>query len=170
MTEAVDDRFEIGVLVAKRRLKGPWAGHAWVPQGVLPGVPATAPWTRLAVTEDEELYYAGAHEVRLHRSDTSHYGDNLAASRPSLWVALRPVGDEVEVAAVTADPYEGESRADGIGEIVEAVPMPPEIQARVAAFFAAFHVERPFVKRKRDRGDPEALARRGPIRPGGEDP
>ena len=170
MTEAVDDRFEIGVLVAKRRLKGPWAGHAWVPQGVLPGVPATAPWTRLAVTEDEELYYAGAHEVRLHRSDTSHYGDNLAASRPSLWVALRPVGDEVEVAAVTADPYEGESRADGIGEIVEAVPMPPEIQARVAAFFAAFHVERPFVKRNRDRGDPEALARRGPIRPGGEDP
>ncbi|MDQ4061894.1 MAG: DUF3305 domain-containing protein, partial [Pseudomonadota bacterium] len=36
------------------------------------------------------------------------------------------------------------------------------IQEKVAAFFAAFHVERPFVKRKRDRGAPEALGRRGP--------
>ena len=167
----MEDSFEVGVLVAKRRLKGPWAGHAWLVHGVLPGVPAAAPGTRLAAGDDEELYYAGSHEVRLHRSDTAHYRDNLDSAQPSLWVALRPVGDEVEVAAVIADPYEGEARADGIGEIVEAVPMPPEIQEKVAAFFAAFHVERPFVKRKRDRGDPEALARRGLVgRRGGEDP
>ena len=166
----MEDRFEVGIVVAKRRLKGPWAGHAWLPRAVLPGVPDTAPWTRLASGEDEELYYAGAHEVRLHRGDTAHYRDNLTAAQPSLWVALRPVGEEVEVAAVLADPYEGEARAGGIGEIVEAVPMPPEIRERVAAFFAAFHVERPFFKRKRDRGDPEALGRRGPdARRGGED-
>ena len=158
-----EDRFEVGILVAKRQLKGPWAGHAWLPRAALAGTPAAAPWTRLAATGDEELYYAGSFEVRLHRSDTAHYRDNLSAEQPSLWVALRPVGgDEVEVATVTVDPYEGEALADGIGEIVEAVPMPPEIQEKVAAFFAAFHVERPFVKRKRDRGDPEALGRRGP--------
>lgn len=158
-----EDRFEVGIVVAKRRLKGPWAGYAWLPREVLTGTPAAAPWTRLAATEDEEIYYAGSFEVRLHRSDTAHYRDNLSAAQPSLWVALRPVGgDEVEVATVTADPYEGEALADGIGEIVEAVPMPPEIQEKVAAFFAAFHVERPFTKRKRDRGDPEALGRRGP--------
>ena len=160
----VEDRFEVGILVVKQRLKGPWADHAWLPRAVLPGVPAAAPWTRLAATGDEEIYYAGSFEVRLHRSDTAHYRDNLGAAQPSLWVALRPAGgDEVEVATVTADPYEGEALAEGIGEIVEAVPMPPEIQEKVAAFFAAFHVERPFTKRKRDRGDPEALARRGRV-------
>ena len=42
--------------------------------------------------------------------------------------------------------------------------MPPEIEAEVAAFVEAFHVERPFFKRERDRADPEAL---GPRRAGG---
>ncbi len=50
--------------------------------------------------------------------------------------------------------------AEGVGEIVEPVPMPPEVQAKLLAFFEAFHVERKFEKRKRDRADPEALARR----------
>jgi hypothetical protein len=38
--------------------------------------------------------------------------------------------------------------------------MPAEVQAKVAAFFDAFHVERQFFKRKRDRADPNALAHR----------
>ncbi len=50
--------------------------------------------------------------------------------------------------------------AEGVGEIVEPVPMPPEVQAKLLAFFEAFHVERKFEKRKRDRADPEALAHR----------
>ena len=44
--------------------------------------------------------------------------------------------------------------------IVEAVPMPEQIRDRLSAFVAAHHVERAFVKRKRDRADPEILARR----------
>ena len=47
--------------------------------------------------------------------------------------------------------------------------MPVEIQAKVAAFFEAFHVERPFIKRKRDRADPEALAHRRRDRDRGDD-
>jgi hypothetical protein len=155
--------FEIGVLVAKRKLKGPWASHAWLPCAVLPAAPATSPWTRLSADEQEEIFYAGSFEVSLHPSETAHYRDNLASERPSLWVALRHVGgDDYEIAAVTANPYEGEAMAEGIGEIVEAVPMPAGIQTTVAEFFAAFHQERPFVKRKLDPIDPEALARRGP--------
>lgn len=157
---APEDRFKVGVIVVKRALKGVWASHAWLPVGALPAIPATAPWTRLFATAEEETFYAGAYEVSLHPSETSHYRDNLVSGRPSLWVALRQTGpDAYEVAVVTADPYEGESMAEGIGEIVEAVPMPIEIQAKVAAFFEAFHVERAFHKRKRDRADPEALAR-----------
>ena len=40
--------------------------------------------------------------------------------------------------------------------------MPLEVQERLAAFVEAHHVERPFVKRKRDRADPEAMATRAP--------
>ena len=156
------DRFEIGVIAAKRKLKSAWASHAWLPHSVLPAAPAAAPWTPLAADGEDEFFYAGSAELRLHPSETSHYRDNLGSGRPSLWVALREVaGDEVELSTVTADPYEGEALAGAIGEIIEAVPMPAEIQAQVAAFVEAHHVERPFIKRKRDRADPEALARRG---------
>ena len=65
---------------------------------------------------------------------------------------------------VTADPSEGESLTETGTEIVEAVTMPIEIQQRLVAFVATHHVERPFVKRKRDRADPEAMAMRAPVR------
>ena len=160
-----ESHFEVGVVVARRKLKGPWADHAWLPNAVLPAVPAAAPWTRLSGNEEEALYYAGASEVSLHVAETGHYRDNLVSGRPSLWVVLRPVaGNEYEVGVVTADPYEGEALVTGMGEIVEAVPMPPEIQDKIAAFVEAFHVEREFFKRKRDRADPEALARGAPGR------
>ena len=153
-------RFVIGIVVGKRRLSGPWASHAWLPVGALPAPADAAPWTLLSADAEQELFYAGPSEVLLHPSETSHYRDNLASGRPALWVSLRPIGpDQHEIATVSADPYEGESMAEGIGEIVEAVAMPEAVQAHVAAFIAAFHVERAFVKRKRDRPDREALAR-----------
>jgi hypothetical protein len=155
-----ESHFEVGVIVARRKLKSPWADHAWLPHAVLPAAPAAAPWTKLGAGEEEELYYAGPSEVSLHVAESGHYRDNLVSGQPSLWVMLRPVGgDEYEVAIVTADPYEGEALVTGMGEIVEAVPMPPEIQGKIAAFVEAFYVERQFFKRKRDRADPEAMAR-----------
>lgn len=162
MSASPQDRFEVGIIVARRRLTGPWASHAWLPVAALPAAADAAPWTRLSESADEATFYAGAHEVTLHLADTAHYRDNLASGRPALWVALRATAEDTyTVARVTADPYEGESMAEGIGEIVEAVPMPAEAQQTLLAFIQAFHVERPFEKRKRDRADPEALARGG---------
>jgi hypothetical protein len=157
------DHFSVGVVVAKRSLRSPWASHTWLPVAVLPGAPAIPAWTRLAIAGEDEAYYAGAAEITLHAQATGYYRDNLTAAQPSLWVVLRPVGDEVEVASVTVDPYEGEALAESIGDIVETVPMPRDVQARVQAFFDAFHVERAFFKRKRDRADPEAFGRREPL-------
>ncbi len=79
-------------------------------------------------------------------------------------MALRPTGVEppFELVAVTADPAEGEAYTQNGDHLVEAVPMPETVRAVVEAFVAEHHVEQPFVKRKRDRADPEALARRGP--------
>jgi hypothetical protein len=155
------DFFNVGVVVAKRRLTGPWATHAWLPVAALPAVPETRPWTLLTREGGDETYYAGAAEIALHASSTGHYRDNLSASRPSVWVVLRPVGDEAELVSATVDPYEGEALAESIGDVVEAVPMPPDVQRRVQGFVDAYHVEREFFKRRRDRANPEALARRG---------
>jgi hypothetical protein len=41
------------------------------------------------------------------------------------------------------------------------------MQEAIAAFVVEHHVDEVFVKRQRDRADPEALARRGPPSGGG---
>jgi hypothetical protein len=156
-----ENHFEVGVVVARRKLKGPWADYAWLPRAVLPAAPAADRWASLGADGDDELFYAGAAEIWLERGATAHYRDNLTAAQPSVWVSLRPVGaDEYEVGHATVDPYEGEAMAEAIGEVVEALAMPPQIQAKVAAFYDAFHVERPFIKRQRDRADPDGMGRR----------
>lgn len=151
------EHFEIGVVVAKRKLKGPWANHAWLPVAVLPMVPETPAWTPLGSHGEDETFYAGSAEITLYAQATSFYRDNLTSAQPSLWVVLRPIGEGVELVSVTADPYEGEALAENVGDIVEVVPMPGDIQARIQAFFDAFHVERAFFKRKRDRVEPEIV-------------
>jgi hypothetical protein len=94
--------------------------------------------------------------IELHRTETTNYRDNLASGAPALWVALRPVASErpYEILAVTADPAEGEAFTDAGGNVVEAVPMPPEVVESVVQFIAEHHVERPFVKRQRDQQIP----------------
>ena len=81
-------------------------------------------------------------------------------------MALRPTGVEppYEVFSVTADPAEGEAWTEAGNDLVDVVPMPETVRATIDAFVAEHHVERAFQKRARDRADPEALARRGPMR------
>lgn len=162
------ESFTVGVVVVRRTLKGPWATHAWAPAAVLPAAPAAAPWTPLAQDQDTETFYAGSYEVTLYPGETAHYRDNLVSGRPSLWVALRVSDqDDREVVLVTADPYEGEAMAEAMELVVEAVPMPEEIQARLHAYYEAHHVEREFHKRKRKRIEEEV--RRAPRVLGRED-
>jgi hypothetical protein len=158
-------RIPVGVVVERRKAASPWIDMMWRPVGVLAGVPDAAPWTMLEAGDDRASFYAGAAEIALYRTETGHYRDNLNSGRPSLWVSLRPTGVEppFEIVAVTADPAEGESFTQAGDDLVEAVPMPPAVRMTVEAFVAEHHVERPFVKRKRERADPEALARRAPL-------
>lgn len=160
----VRETAEVGVVVERRALKNPWVDHAWVPVAVLVGAPAAAPWAVLDQTAELIRYYAGTVEIEFFGSDTAVYRDNLRSRRPSLWISLRNTDTPPGVAlhSVTADPSEAEALAETATEIIESVPMPVELQQRLAAFVEAHHVERPFVKRKRDRASPEALARRAP--------
>lgn len=157
---------EIGVIVERRVLNNPWVDHAWMPIAVLAGAPSAAPWTVLDDTPEATRYYAGPHRLEFFASETGRYRDNLQSGRPALWVSLRPADTPPGVALylVTADPAEAEALTEPGTDIIEALPMPKEIRDRLAAFVEAHHVERPFIKRKRDRADPDALAIRPPKR------
>ena len=152
----------VGVIVERSKSMNQWAEFYWRAVGVLPGQPDTPAWTKLSDDGERTTFYAGTANVELYRTETGFYRDNLESGAPSLWVALRAADGEppFTVAAVTADPAEGESFTETATDLVEQVPMPLPIQHVVAEFVAQHHVEQPFVKRKRDRADPEAMARR----------
>ena len=155
-------RIPVGVVVERRKAHSPWIQFIWRPIAVLAGLPEAAPWTRLDAEEDVTTFYAGAAEIALYRSETENYRRNLAAAEPSLWVALHATEGEppYEIAAVTADPAEGEGLTEPGQGVVEAVSMPEPLRGAIAAFVADYHVEQVFEKRKRDRADPEAMGRR----------
>jgi hypothetical protein len=160
----VHETIEVGVVVERRTLKSLWVDHAWVPVAVLAGTPAASAWTVLHKSADVTRFYAGAFMLEIFASETAMYRENLRSGRPALWVSLRPAKTPpgITLHLVTADPAEGEALTEAGAAIIEAVAMPPEIQMRLAAFVERHHVERPFVKRKRDRVDPEAMAKRVP--------
>ena len=58
---------EFGLVVARRRLHGPWASQAWLPVRAITPVVDVAPWTRLGQDGDDELFYAGRVSAELHR-------------------------------------------------------------------------------------------------------
>lgn len=157
-------RIPVGVVIERRKAKSPWADFIWRPVAVLPGVPSATPWTELDGDADRMNFYGGTAVINLYRSDTSGYWENLATGAASLWVSLRPTGREppYEITAVTADPSEGEAFTECATDLVETVPMPEPVRAAIASFVAEHHIEHPFVKRQRDRADPETMARRIP--------
>ena len=157
-------RLVVGVIVERRKAKSPWIDYTWAAVEVLDGEPAAEPWTVLSDDGERATFYAGTATLDLYRTETGNYRDNLASGAASVWVALTETGGHppYAIAAATVDPAEGEALTQP-GSLVEAVPMPETIRHTLAEFVARHHVETAFVKRKRDRADPEALARRLPV-------
>ena len=157
-------RIPVGVVVERRKAASPWAEVIWRPVALLGGIPDAAAWTPLTTDGDTATFYAGAAEIELHRSEADNYRRNLGSAAPAVWVALHETGGDppYAVAAVTVDPAEGEGLTEPGQGIVEVVAMPEPLRHTIAAFVAEHHVERVFEKRKRDRADPEALARHDP--------
>jgi hypothetical protein len=159
---------DIGVVLERRKARSAWIDVIWEAHAILPEPAAAERGASLGRTADGELFYAGAATLEAHTIDTVYYRDNLATGDAKVWIVLRPqAGDALpELVQATCDPTEGEGYTETGWDIVNALPMPDAIREALAAFVAAHHVEQPFIKRKRDRQDPEALAagRRGPDR------
>jgi hypothetical protein len=154
----------VGVIVERVKAASQWTDYLWHPLHVLVAVPDTDPWTKLSDDGERATFYAGAADIELHRTETPNYRENLDSGSPSLWVVLRPTESDppYQLWTVTVDPAEGEAFTEAGNDLVDMVPMPELIQDAIATFVAEHHVERVFVKRKRDRVDPHAMARRGP--------
>jgi hypothetical protein len=163
---APDLRIPVGIVVSRRKATSSWQEFVWRPDRVLLGEPDTAPWTMLSEQGDVAFFYAGSAEIELFRTGTANYRTNLAGDR-ALWVVLRPAETDppFTLFMVTADPAEGEASTEAGSDLVEMVAMPDELAATIEQFVAQHHQgDAPFVKRKRDRANPEALARRMPGR------
>ncbi len=159
MISSALERIPVGVVVERHKAKSPWLDFLWRPVSVLAGVPAAAPWTPIDAAADVTRFYAGEAVIELHRTETANYRSNLASGGPLLWVILRATGADpaFELLAVTADPAEGEALTGAGNDLVETVPMPPAISARLEAFVAEHHVAQPHYRRQRDRTGLPAL-------------
>jgi Protein of unknown function (DUF3305) len=140
-------RITVGVVVERRKARSMWVDFLWRPVSVFVASPSAAPWTPLDTEPEATLFYAGQAVIELHRTETANYRDNLASGQP------------YEILAVTADPAEGEAFTDAGSYLVEAVPMPSEVVEAIIQFLAEHHVERSFVKRRRQLTG-QTLARR----------
>ena len=162
----------VGVVLERRTLVDPWRDHVWHAIEVVPGASVDISWRELGKDDVATRYLAATLPIELHRTDTESYRINLTGESPRVFVVLRVdpenrPGREMRPYLATVCPFEAGSFGQGGDEIVDSVPMPHEIRAWVEDFVARHHVEKPFVKRQRDRVAPEDMGfgRRGP---GGE--
>jgi hypothetical protein len=151
----------VGVVIERRKAKGAWADFVWRPSAVLPGVPDAAPWTELDSNSGCARFYAGPARIELHRSDVSGYRDNLRSDAALLWVVLQPSGREqpYTIAAVTAEPSEGEAYSESAINLVDTVSMPGPVSAIIARFVAEHCIEQPAAAHTSTPSKPGATAR-----------
>ncbi|PKP83698.1 MAG: DUF3305 domain-containing protein [Alphaproteobacteria bacterium HGW-Alphaproteobacteria-2] len=145
----------LGVVVRRQPGVTRWAKWVWRPIAVLPGA-APADWKLLREDETGAAdYHAATLSLTLHRAVVEGYKVALSMTPPAVFVVLRR--DERpdarmpwSVHDVTASAYEAQDYLDSAEDIVEAVVMPPVLEAWVRGFTDAHFREEPFVKRSRD--------------------
>ena len=167
---AADAVMPVSVVVERRTVQSQWVDHVWRPIGVLP-IAANDHGKLLAEGEGWSQFHGGTLDLELFRGETEGYLNNLSQVPPVVYVVLRrneeAEGLEYEPFLVTACPYEAMGYSEGNDDVVEAVPMPPEIMVWLQDFVARHHVDTPFVKRKNKRhqddygGKPPAMRERG---------
>jgi len=162
------DAMPIGVVIERREIDSRWQQYTFSPVAVIPGAPAMATtdeWRMLREGDGWTHYHAGTIELELHSSATAGYRKNLMNEAAYVFVVLTP-GEEADEPDLmpflaTACPDEAMDYFEDSEQIVEGVPMPPELVAWVKDFVDKHHVEVEFKKRKRKPYDPRKEGFRG---------
>lgn len=151
---AADAVMPVSVVIERRTANSQWVDHVWRPIGVLP-LAANDHGKLLAEGEDWAHFHGGALDIELFRGETEGYRSNLSQTPPMVYVVLRRNEDaeglEYKPFLATVCPYEAMGYSEDNDEMVEGVPMPPEVMVWVQDFVAKHHVDTPFIKRKRKR-------------------
>ncbi len=142
----------LGVVVRRTPGVTRWAEHIWSAVAVLPGA-GEANWKELRSEGDSVEFHAATLPLELFRTDTEAYLHGLSAKVPCIYVVMREgVGKEpLDVALVTASPYEAQDYADTGEELVEKVPMTEGLAAWIRDYVNAHHADEVFIKRRRDK-------------------
>jgi hypothetical protein len=151
---SVDAVMPISVVVERRAADNRWSDHSWRPVGVLPRA-APERGRLLAEGDGWAQFQSGSLDLELFRGETEGYLTNLSQNPPVVYVVLRRNEEggtlEFEPFLATVCPYEAMGYSAAGDEIIEGVPMPPEIMLWVRDFVARHHVDQPFLKRKNKR-------------------
>lgn len=146
----------LGVVVRCQPGVTRWQKRIWRPVAVLPGA-GPAEWHEMRRDGGAIEYHAGTVMLEVHRTMVDGYRASLSNDPPVVYVILRSVPRRadapdlppLEVHAVTANAYEAETHLDSGEDIVEPVPMPPQLIAWLAAFVDRHHRDEVFIKRVR---------------------
>ncbi|HJO74512.1 MAG TPA: DUF3305 domain-containing protein [Rhodospirillales bacterium] len=146
---------DVGIVIERRMVDSPWQDYEWSPVAVIVGAPpmdATDEWMELRRGDDWVHFHAGTLPLELFAGETEGYRKNISEDQPYIYIVLNP-GEEADDPEVipflaTACPYEAESYTEDTDQIVEGVPMPPEVVAWVLDYIDTYHVDVKFEKRK----------------------
>ena len=135
----------------RRETGGRWRTEVWEPVCVLPDVEGMEGPRQIADrTAGEQWLFPGL-PLALRRADADGYFLNVSTAAPKIFVLWREETGRGVPSQLTASYSEASSWMDG-GERVDAVPMPPELQAWVGEF-----VERHYRPQPKRRLRPESF-------------
>jgi len=150
----------VGIVVERRKIDHPWRDWSWRVIDIVVDSPPLDDWTVLRSGEGWTWFHAGTSEIELHAKEAEAYVFNMKAVKPAIYVVLTDDEDveakiSLRVHLVTASPYEAQDYLDSGEDMVESMEMPPEVVAWIDDFIAKHYVEEPFIKRQRDKQNPD---------------
>jgi hypothetical protein len=160
-------RFPVAVTLRRTPLANRWVSERWEPVAVeLEAEPSPSGAVKVADDAAGTRWRFGGQTIELHRSEAEGYHLNITSPEPKVFVMWRMAEDAgAEPAArpviVTVSYNQAARMLDG-GEQVDAVPMPPELMARMQPFVAEHY--KPEARKKVRRNDPfrDDREQRGP--------
>ena len=119
-------KFSVAVVMQRRALDNRWQSEAWEPLGVLPNYEgAIEPRLILDADGIAQWLYPG-HEILLHRDEAEGYYLNVSTAEPKVFVSWRMDEGRAAPLLLTVSYHEASRWMDG-SELVDAVPMPPDV-------------------------------------------